>query len=165
MDILSNQKWRWLLFFLFLCFSIEIIGGWLTQTSVSSWYPTLKKPSWNPPNWIFGPVWTLLYGLMAFSVWLIWLKQQEGDLRKNFTPAYFLFGLQLFLNCLWSGLFFWMQNPAIALIDILLLWIVLLFTILEFKKHSIMAALLLVPYFLWITYAVSLNSAIWVLNQ
>jgi tryptophan-rich sensory protein len=164
MDIFSNQKWRQLLLFLFLCFSVEIIGGWLTRSSVSSWYPTLHKPSWNPPNWIFGPVWTILYGLMAISLWLIWLKQKEGSEQKSFQLAYILFGLQLFLNCLWSGLFFWMQNPALALIDILLLWVVLLLTIIEFHKHSPLAAFLLVPYFLWITYAVTLNAAIWNLN-
>jgi translocator protein len=164
METFLNRKWRWLLLFLFICFSVEIIGDWLTQSSVKSWYLTLKKPSWTPPNWLFGPVWTFLYGLMSVSVWMIWLKQQRGGFQRSFVAAYLLFGLQLFLNCLWSGLFFWKQNPALALIDILLLWIVLLLTIFEFKKHSFLAALLLVPYFLWITYAVTLNAAIWVHN-
>ncbi len=165
MDRFLSRKWRWLLFFLILCFSVEIVGGWLTQASVKTWYTTLQKPAWNPPDWIFGPVWTVLYGLMAVSIWLIWLEQQKDDGSKDFSVAYFLFGLQLALNCLWSGLFFWKQNPTLALVDIILLWAVLLLTIFEFKKYSVNAAMLLIPYFLWITYAVTLNAAIWAYNQ
>ncbi|MBS4167831.1 TspO/MBR family protein [Parachlamydia sp. AcF125] len=148
--------------FILLCLFVEVVGGWFTQVGVNTWYPTLLKPSWTPPTWVFGPIWTTLYLLMAISVWLIWNREQLSG--YHFQP-YFLFFSQLALNLAWSCLFFYLKSPGWALVDILLLEIVLSWTMGSFWQISRLAASLLAPYWLWTAYAASINAGIWWLNH
>lgn len=146
--------------FVFLCLLVGIIGGWWTELGVHSWYPHIVKPSWTPPNWVFAPVWTVLYLLMALSIWLVW-KEPTTISKKS---AYLYFGLQLFANLIWSGLFFALECPRCALIDLIVLWFLIVGTISSFYEIKPIAAYLLIPYLLWSSYALSLNAAIWWLN-
>ena len=146
--------------FLAICFVIAAIGSFLTFPSLSPWYANLEKPSWNPPNYLFGPVWTSLYTMMAISAWLVWLRE-----RELFTgwPMRFFF-LQLVLNCIWSGLFFALKSPGIAFIEILFLWIAIAGCIVFFFRVRPIAAWIMIPYFLWVSFAACLNFTIWRLN-
>ncbi len=125
------------------------------------WYAALEKPAWNPPNWIFGPVWTALYIMMAVAAWLVSLR---GGLAEQ-RVALSLFLGQWFFNALWSPLFFGLRSPALALIDILLLWAMLLGTVVAFWKARSVAGALMLPYLGWVTFACALNFAIWRLNR
>jgi benzodiazapine receptor len=136
-----------------------IIGSVFTSSSITSWYATINKPSFNPPNWIFGPVWTILYLMMGISFYLIWVNYDKKS--KN---AVIIFGVQLLLNTLWSILFFGLQSPLFAFIEIIILWIAILVTIILFYKVSKKAAILLVPYILWVSFAAVLNFSIWLIN-
>jgi benzodiazapine receptor len=158
-----NQKKMWISFVLFilLCFLVEIVGGVWTKETVATWYPTLAKPAWTPPNWIFGPVWTCLYVMIAISGWLIY-RAAPSEKR---TVALILYGVQLALNFSWSFLFFSMRNPALGLIDIILLCILISLTIIKAWPVRPLASLLLIPYLLWVLYATSLNAGIWLLNR
>ena len=158
MQNFSNKRWIVLFLCILLCLGVGLTGRFFTHQSVYDWYKTLNKPLWTPPNWVFGPVWTTLYLLMGISLWLIWEKKRQLH-NPQFTP-YFLFGIQLLLNFLWSLLFFGKQNPLLALIDLTLLWVILFATIVNFNKYSTIADLLLVPYLIWISYAWALNLAI-----
>ncbi len=144
-----------------ICQLAGIIGSLFTVSSVSTWYQTLVRPALNPPSWVFGPVWITLYLLMGISLFLIWKK---GWKKKNVRIAMSVFGVQLTLNALWSILFFGMQNPGLALINIALLWIGILASIILFYKISKPASYLLIPYILWVSFASYLNYAIWTLN-
>jgi benzodiazapine receptor len=124
------------------------------------WYAALNKQTWNPPNWIFGPVWTTLYAIMAVAAWLVW--RRGGFLRQR-TPLT-LFLLQLFLNAIWSPLCFGAKNLGWALVDIVLLWIALTATLIAFGKTVWPAGALLAPYLAWVTFAAALNFALWRLN-
>jgi benzodiazapine receptor len=124
------------------------------------WYAGLKKPAWNPPGWIFGPVWTMLYTMMAVAAWLVWRRGGFAAQRRPLT----LFLLQLALNAAWSPLFFGLHHPGLAFIDLLLLWFALLGTIVAFWKARAFAGALLIPYLAWVTFAGALNFAIWRLN-
>jgi tryptophan-rich sensory protein len=137
-----------------------IIGSLFTITSSNSWYANLIKPSFNPPNWIFGPVWTLLYLLMGVSLYLIWVSKNS----RNRKIGLYLFFTQLVLNSLWSILFFGLQNPLFAFIEIIILWLAILLTIIYFYKVNKKAAYLLIPYILWVTFATILNFSIFILN-
>ncbi|MBM4069716.1 MAG: tryptophan-rich sensory protein [Planctomycetes bacterium] len=153
------SRWLTLGVFLVICLGTAGLGAVLTNLSVGEWYANLPKPSWNPPNWVFGPVWTVLYCGMAVAAWLVWSRQ--GRDRK---VAMLLFGLQLCLNAVWSALFFGLRSPGLALADIILLWLAILATILAFRRVSAMAAALLIPYLAWVSFAVALNAAIWRMN-
>ena len=142
---------------LVLCFGAAVFGA---QFMPGEWYAGLKKPSWNPPGWIFAPVWIALYILMAVAAWLTW--KRGGFVGQR--PALLLFLLQLFFNALWSWLFFGRHQPALAFVDILLLWLCLLATTVAFWKVRVVAGLLLVPYLLWVSFAAALNFALWRLN-
>lgn len=146
--------------FIFLCFSAAAIGGFATATAVNTWYVTLVKPSWTPPGWVFGPIWTVLYTLMAVAAWLVWLKRKEMAVRSSLQ----FFLVQLAMNSLWSVIFFGMRRVDLAFFWIGLLWISILVTIVLFKRVSVVAALLLVPYLIWVTIAQVLNFEIWRLN-
>ena len=146
-----------LLICILICQSAGIIGSFFTFGSVTTWYSTLIRPEFAPPNWVFAPAWLTLYTLMGISLYLILQK-------KNVKDAIYLFGLQLGLNALWSILFFGMQNPLYGLIDIVLLWIVLLITTRRFLEINRTAGLLLFPYVFWVTFATLLNYNIWMLN-
>jgi tryptophan-rich sensory protein len=148
--------------FIALCFAAAAFGGFFTApaTQPGAWYDWIRKPAWTPPSWLFGPVWTLLYGAMAVAAWLVWRAGGWAAQRRPLT----LFVVQLVLNALWSLFFFGMQSPGLALIDIALLWLAILATLLAFRKVSALAAGLLVPYLLWVSFAAALNFAVWRLN-
>lgn len=137
------------------------IGALFTSSAIPVWYESLVRPALNPPNWIFGPVWTTLYLLMGISLFLIW---QKGFKHKEVKIAVGVFAVQLVLNSIWSIIFFGMQNPGLALVEIVVLWFAILASIILFYKISKPASYLLVPYILWVSFATYLNYAIWMLN-
>lgn len=141
--------------------SAGIIGSFFTTSSVPTWYAALAKPSFNPPSWIFGPVWTALFLLMGIAAFLVWKKGWE---KKEVRIALGIFGGQLILNILWSVLFFGLHSPLAAFVEIIILWSAILWTILAFRKISRTAAWLLLPYILWVSFAAVLNFAIWNLS-
>jgi len=145
--------------FTLLVFACAALGSWFTFQGVNDWYQTINKPAWTPPSWLFGPVWTALYLTIAVSAWLIWTGEQPG--RKR---ALAVWSTQLGLNVLWSACFFAWQNPALALLEISLLWASILATILLFKPLNRYAAWMLIPYLCWVSFATALNLAIWRLN-
>ncbi len=138
-----------------------IIGSLFTVTGPGSWYASLIKPTFSPPNYLFGPVWTALYILMGISLYLVWLESLAG---KNVKVPVIIFGIQLFLNALWSFLFFGLQSPFLGFIEILVLWGAIAGTIVLFYRVNRTAAYLLVPYILWVSFATLLTYAIWNLN-
>ncbi len=144
-----------------ICLLIGFLSGFATQSAVSTWYTTLNKPSFNPPNWIFAPVWTILYILMGIAAGLVWAK---GFYHIWVKTALYYFGFQLLFNALWSIVFFGFQQPFWALLVIVVLLILILFTIKWFKIVSKPAAYLLIPYLLWVSFAMILNYKIWELN-
>ena len=144
-----------------VCQLAGIMGSLFTVSSVSTWYQTLVRPALNPPSWVFGPVWIALYFLMGIALYLVW---QKGLKRKEVKVAMAVFGVQLVLNSVWSIVFFGMQNPGLAFVDIILLWISILLSIILFYKISKPASYLLIPYILWVSFASYLNYAIWIIN-
>ncbi|MCK0191062.1 TspO/MBR family protein [Arenibacter sp. F20364] len=144
-----------------VCLMIGFLSSFATQSSVDGWYLELNKPSFNPPNWIFAPVWTLLYILMGVAAGIVWAK---GFYHIWVKTALYHFGIQLLFNALWSIIFFGFKNPFGALLVILNLLVLLIFTIKWFKVVSQTAALLLIPYLLWVCFATALNYKIWELN-
>jgi tryptophan-rich sensory protein len=143
-----------------VCFLAAAVGSLATTSSVNGWFATINKPTWNPPNWIFGPVWTTLFLMMGVAAWLVWKK--SGFKNAKFELGWFLF--HLLLNVLWSVLFFGMQQMGMACIEIVVLWLSIAATIFLFHRHSKMAAGLLVPYLMWVSFATFLNYTIWRLN-
>jgi translocator protein len=150
-----------LAFWIMLCLGVSAIGGAITQISVSDWYQSLSKPSFNPPDWVFTPVWISLFILMGVSAWLVWRRTGFGQGRVPLA----LFGVQLALNLAWSWIFFGTRSIGWALIEIVILWVVILVTVNAFRRVSALAGLLLIPYLLWCSFAVALNAAIWWLNR
>lgn len=149
-----------LLISLLVCQLSGIIGSIFTTPKIDSWYTRLTKPVFTPPSWVFGPVWTILFIMMGVSLYLIWTTKT----KKNKTPGLVVFFVQLFLNTLWSILFFGFMSPFAALIEIVFLWIAIFLTI-QWNYHiSKLASKLLIPYLVWVTFAMMLNTAIWVLN-
>jgi tryptophan-rich sensory protein len=143
------------------CELVGIVSTPFTISAIPTWYRTLNKPFFSPPNWIFGPVWTTLYLLMGISAFIIW---QKGLKKKKVNEAITYFGIQLFLNFIWTFLFFGLRNPLLGLIDIVVLWIFIVLTILKFYRLSKPAAYLLIPYLLWVSFATILNFFILILN-
>ena len=138
------------------------LSGVVTARAVRDWYPTLVKPWFNPPSWVFGPVWSLLYLMMGIAAFLVWQKGGDGVAIKT---ALTLFAIQLVLNGLWSVLFFGLHSPALAFAEILVLWVFIGATMVSFWRISPAAGLLLLPYQLWVTFAAVLNGSIWILNR
>ena len=136
-------------------------GSFFTVTGPGSWYTTIQKPEWNPPGWIFGPVWTTLYIMMGIALFLVW-KEEENAARKK--TAIIFFGIQMVLNFAWSFIFFGQHRIGLALVDIILLWLAILITIFLFARINRAAAWLLVPYISWVSFAALLNYTIWQLN-
>lgn len=143
---------------LILCYGAAALGA---RFLPGAWYAALAKPVWTPPNWLFAPVWTVLYGMMAVAAWLVWRRYGFSGARG----ALALFLVQLGLNGAWSWIFFGLQRAGFALADIVALWTVLLLATLAFWKRRRSAAVLLVPYLAWVTFAVALNLEIWRLNR
>lgn len=136
------------------------IGGIVTNPAIPTWYQQIEKPSWTPPGWLFGPVWTALYLAMGVAAWLVW---RRGGWAAN-GRALTLFGVQLVLNALWSFLFFGLRSPGLAMVEIVVLWLAILLTLLAFWRVSRPAGALLAPYLLWVTFASALNFTIWRMN-
>ncbi len=146
--------------FLAVCFAVSGIGGAITASSVGTWYQTLAKPSFNPPDWLFAPVWTTLFAMMAIAGWRVWRK-----IGFSGAPlAFAVYGLQLALNLAWSGLFFGLQFVGWALVEMSVFFVALIATGLLFRPIDKVAALLFVPYGLWVAFALVLNTSIWILN-
>jgi len=161
-----------------------VIGAAYTTPAITSWYKELAKPSWNPPNWIFGPVWTTLFVLMGISLYLVWsknfkvinkvfpkIKKVPNKISEKFWSGKWMkaniiliFSLQLLLNILWSVIFFAQQNPALAFFELIMLWFAIIFTMVNFYRVSKLSAWLLLPYLLWVSFAGFLNLTIWMLN-
>uniref|UniRef100_UPI0040490E41 TspO/MBR family protein n=1 Tax=Flavobacterium sp. TaxID=239 RepID=UPI0040490E41 len=145
-----------------ICLAVGYLSSMVTQTSITTWYPTLKKPVFNPPNWVFAPVWTLLYIFMGIAAGLIWGKiETNTELVKK---GLLFFGIQLALNALWSYLFFGLSNLLLASIEIIILLLIIFETYLIFKKIDKNAGLLFIPYIIWVAFATILTISIYVLN-
>jgi translocator protein len=147
--------------FIIGCELVGLLGTPFTMTAIPNWYAMLNKPFFSPPNWIFGPVWTLLYLLMGISIYLIW---EKGIQKKKVKHAVYLFASQLTANFLWSILFFGLRSPILGLIDIVIMIVLIGLTIRSFYPLSKTAAYLLVPYLAWVSFATLLNLAILLLN-
>lgn len=150
-----------LIVFLALCFGAAALGGAATYPRIEDWYTDLAKPPWTPPGWLFGPVWTALYTCMAVAAWIVW--RQKGTAAAQ-VPL-IVFGIQLALNVAWSWLFFGLQSPGLAVIDIFLLLAAIIATLIAFWRRSVIAGALLVPYLGWVGFASALNVAIWWMNR
>ncbi len=157
----KSPRWIPLALFLVLALAAAAIGTVATVSSVQTWYPTLQKPAWTPPSWLFAPVWTLLYVAMSIAAWRAWRNETPFGARTIFR----LHAAQLALNALWSILFFGLQRPGFALIDVIVLWLVLIRLLVRFRDSDRIAMWLWVPYVLWVSFAAVLNAAIFDLNR
>jgi tryptophan-rich sensory protein len=146
--------------FLLVVAAAGAVGSAATVPAIPAWYAGLDKPGFTPPNWLFPPVWTALYALMALAAWLVWRRRSRVPVRMPLR----LWGVQLALNALWSVLFFGLGLTGTALVEILVLWVTILATTLAFRPVSRPAAWLMLPYLLWVGYAIALNAAIWWMN-
>ena len=151
-----------LIFSVSVCLLTGFLGSFATMDSVTTWYAGLSQPSFTPPDWSFGVVWSILYVMMGISAFLIW---NNGINKKQVNVALGLFIIQLALNGLWTPIFFGLHMMALALVEIVLLWIAILITILAFWRISKPATFLLLPYILWVSFAVVLNAALCFLNR
>ncbi len=146
-----------------ICLAVGYLSSFVTQSSITTWYPEIKKPVFNPPNWIFAPVWTLLFILMGISAGMVWNKfETQKELVKK---GMLFFAIQLLLNALWSYLFFGLNNVLLALIEIILLWLVIYETYHIFKQIDKKASYLLIPYLAWVGFATILTGSIFWLNR
>jgi tryptophan-rich sensory protein len=152
-----KQSWLALVVLIVVCFAIAGLGGMATTPSIPNWYAGLAKPSWTPPSWLFGPVWSVLYLGMAVAAWLVWRK-------GNALVPMALFAVQLAFNLAWSWLFFGLHSPGAGFVDIILLWAAIAATLIAFWQQSPVAGMLFVPYLAWVSFAAVLNFAIWRLN-
>jgi benzodiazapine receptor len=146
--------------FLVAVFAVAGLGGWLTSFGVKEWYQALQKPAWNPPSWIFGPVWTALYLMMALAAWMVWMR--HSPLGK---AALTLWAIQLALNLGWSAVFFYMRQPGWAFLEIIVLLAAIIATAFMFFRISSWAGALFLPYIAWVSFATFLNYTIWRLNS
>lgn len=136
-----------------ICELAGVAGSFFTAPAIKTWYVFLEKPSFSPPNWVFGPAWILLYALMGAAIWLVWPKLSR------------LFAVQLVVNALWSILFFGLRSPLLGLIDIVVLWVLILVLLFKFYRLNKTSFWLFVPYFLWVSFATVLNFSVWRLNS
>ena len=157
------NKYLKIIYCVAICLAVGYLSSTTTQSSINTWYPTLIKPSFNPPNWLFAPVWTLLFIMMGIAAGMIWnqLENQKELVKK----ALLFFIVQLLLNALWSYLFFGLNNVLLALIEIILLWLIIYETFLIFNKIDKKAGYLLIPYLIWVAFATVLNGSIFYLNR
>ncbi|MCE7985709.1 MAG: tryptophan-rich sensory protein [Caldilinea sp. CFX5] len=170
-----RKQWPTLLLALIIPFTAATIGGVATNRSLFGWYRRLRKPTWNPPAWVFGPVWTALYLVMGIASWLVWRRgelsveeetaQDRHATHAEVQGALTFYGLQLVLNSLWSVIFFGLRRIDLALVEVVALWTMLLVTLTRFYRIQPLAGLLLVPYQLWVTFAALLNLRVWQLNR
>ena len=146
-----------------ICLAVGYLSGMVTRASITTWYPTLVKPSFNPPNWIFAPVWTSLYVMMGVAAGLIW--NQITTQKAAVTKALQFYTIQLVLNALWSFLFFGLHNLMLATIEVVLLWLMIFETYSQFAKINKTASYLMLPYLAWVSFASVLTASIWWLNR
>jgi len=158
---MDKTKFFKLLISLILPIGLGSLAGLFTAKEIPDWFDTIAKPSFNPPSYLFGPVWTALYILMGISMYLIW-NTPKTELRQK---ALTVFGVQLFFNFWWSILFFSLHTIFLSVIDILIIWFLIIYMITLFKKIKPIAAYLQIPYLLWVTFATILNISIWYLNK
>jgi tryptophan-rich sensory protein len=151
-----------ILVFIVICELAGIIGSVFTASSISGWYTTLVKPPFNPPGWVFGPVWTILYAMIGLAAYLVY---EKGPRRPEVRKALTVFAIQLVLNALWSIVFFGARQILGAVVEIILLWVMILLTIRLFSRISKAAAYLLVPYLLWVSFASVLTASLYMLNR
>lgn len=156
------NKYIKILIFVVICLAVGYLSSIVTKSSVETWYPTLKKPSFNPPNWAFPIAWTTLYIFMGIAAGLVWDKIEIK--KEEVQKALLFFFIQLALNALWSILFFGLKNPMLALVEIVLLWLIIYETFMKFNKIDKIAGYLFIPYLFWVTFAIILNANIWWLN-
>jgi tryptophan-rich sensory protein len=156
----SKHPWAGLFLFVAVCFAVAGTGGAVTAPKIGTWYATLAKPSWTPPDWIFAPVWSLLYLSMAVAAWLVWRQSGWAGAVAPLT----LFGVQLLLNASWSWVFFGLERPGLALADVLLLLAAIAATTVAFWRRSKLAGMLFLPCLTWVGFASALNFAVWRLN-
>jgi benzodiazapine receptor len=161
METVKKVNWLRLLASIIVCQAAGAIGSVFTVPSIPTWYASLVKPSFNPPSWVFGPVWTFLYLLMGISLYLVWEKIG----KKGVKEALGVFGLQLLANAAWSIIFFGLKDISSALVEILILAALIIITIYKFYRVDRRAAYLLAPYLLWVTFASFLNLSLWSLNR
>ena len=154
-----------LLLFLTACYGVGFLGAQATNSALGFWYLVLNRPSWSPPNWLFAPVWTVLYGLMGWAAWRVWLVPHGEVPSGRRTAALVLFFAQLVLNGLWSWIFFAWHQIGMALIEIGALWLAILATTVLFWKSDRKAGWLMLPYLAWVAFAAALNFAILRLNR
>ena len=152
------MNWQTLIIFIILCQTAGILGAIFTVKAIPTWYKNLKKPSFNPPNWLFGPVWTLLYLLMGVSGYLLWQNNHS-------STGIILFFTQLALNAVWTPLFFGAKKLGLAFFEITLMWLAIIMTIIFAWNIYPLASILLIPYLFWVTFASVLNFSIWQLNK
>jgi benzodiazapine receptor len=145
------------------CLAVGYFSGIVTRSATTTWYPTIIKPSFNPPNWIFAPVWSLLYALMGVAAGLVWHRIDHE--KEAVKKALIFFAVQLGLNALWSVLFFGLKNPLLAGIEIIILWLMIYETYTKFAKINTISGYLFIPYLLWVSFALVLNGSIWWLNR
>lgn len=141
--------------------AVGAVSSLFTTAEIPGWYAGINKPSWNPPNWLFGPVWTTLYIMMGIALFLVWKAPDPQSLKRT---AILFFAIQLTFNFAWSFIFFGLHRTGWALAEIVMLWLFILFTIIWFGKINKTAVWLLVPYFFWVSFATVLNFTIWRLN-
>lgn len=156
------NKYVRILIMVVVCLTIGFLGSLITQQSVTTWYPTLEKPFFNPPNWLFAPVWTILYVLMGIAAGFVWNKL-END-KEAVKKALLFFTVQLLLNLFWSYVFFGLKNILLASIEIVILWLIIYETYVLFKKIEPKTSYLLLPYLAWTTFAAILTFSIYYLN-
>lgn len=144
------------------CLAVGYISSLVTRENIPTWYADLNKPFFNPPNWVFAPVWTLLYIMMGLAAGLVWNKIDTDE--KNVKKAFLFFLIQLALNALWSYLFFGLRNPMLASFEIIVLWLMIYETYIQFKKIDKVSAYLLLPYLAWVSFATLLTFSVWYLN-
>lgn len=158
---MSSKNIIKLFFAIAICLLAGFVGSIFTTPQIPTWYASLNKPSWNPPSFVFGPVWTTLFILMGIALYLVWHKASHS---KSAIKAGLFFIVHLLFNILWSLLFFGLQNPFYAFIEIILLWLMILMLMLWFFRLDKKAGILLLPYLLWVSFASYLNYTIWQLN-
>ena len=144
-----------------ICLGAGGLGAIATTPEIDGWYKTIEKPSWNPPGYVFGPVWTALYIMMGVAAWLVW--KREGFKKAKISLV--LFGVQLLLNVVWSWIFFNLHQPGWAFVEIVVLWIAIVATTVAFFKRQKIAGWLMMPYLAWVSFASVLNFTIWQLNS
>lgn len=160
-DRLQIQSFPKLAASILLCIIVGSIGSLVTITGPGSWYASLQKPFFAPPNWVFAPVWITLFTLMGIAVYIIW---QSGPEKRDVRIAIGIFCVQFFFNVIWSFLFFGLKSPLLGFIDILILWVMIVVTLWAFYRVKKSAAYLLIPYIAWVTLASALNGAVYFMN-